>query len=88
MYICIMSKAKYDRQYLGITVTAQNYRELMDAAIKDGKNPRYEINYHNKHLKAYLKGRDTFTYGFRYDEDGNKVGPAIFKVQEKLTKIN
>lgn len=82
-----MSKAKYDKQYLGITVTAQNYRELMAKAIEDKKDPRYEINYHNTHLKAYLQGKETFRYGYRYDKDGKIIGPAYFKVMQKLTKI-
>ena len=77
-------RIRYDRKYLGITVTASNYRELMELAKADGKDPRHEINYHTRHLEAYLKGNPTFKHGFRYDKDGDVIGPAIFRVMSEL----
>lgn len=82
-----MQKKKYERKYLGITVTAQNYRELMDAAIKDKKSPRHEINYHTRHLEAYLQGKTSFRHGFRRDKNGRALGPAYFKVMQELKEI-
>lgn len=80
-------KVKYDRKYLGITVTKENYRELMQKAIDAGMPPRHEINYHTRHLKAYLKGKTEFRHGYRYSEEGKIIGPAYFKVMEELIEI-
>lgn len=60
-----MSKAKYTRQYLGVTITSENYRDILS------KEGRYGINFHSKHLKAYLRGDSYFTYDFERDEEGN-----------------
>lgn len=80
-------KPTHTRQYLGITVTAENYRELMEAAKADGKPPRHEINFHTRHLEAYLKGNEFFRHGNKYDKEGKIVGPAFFKVKQELTPI-
>lgn len=81
-------KPTQERRYLGVTVTAENYRELMRLAKEAGKNPRHEINYHTRHLEAYLKGQDTFVHGFRRDKKTKKIlGPAIFKVRQKWVDI-
>lgn len=81
-------KPKWERRYLGITVTRDNYRELMRLAELSGKPPRHEINYHTRHLEAYLEGKNYFVHGFRYDKDGDKIGPAIFKVEQELVQVN
>lgn len=81
-------KPEFERRYKGVTVTAQNYRELMEAAEKAGFNPRHEINYHTRHLEAYLKGKKSFKHGWRYDEEGRITGPAIFQVQEEWVKVD
>lgn len=78
-------KIKYDRKYLGITITGANYREIMNAAIADNKNPRHEINYHTRHLEAYIKGQDKFRHGWRVNKDGEVTGPAYFKIMQELT---
>jgi len=84
-------KPTHERRYLGITVTAENYRELMSLAIADKKNPRHEINYHTRHLEAYLKGKETFRHGYRIrvNEDGEveTLGPAYFKVMQEWISI-
>ena len=76
---------KYDRKYLGVTVTAENYRELIALAVAAKLNPRHEINYHTRHLEAYLKGKTSFTHGFKRDKEGKAISPAIFKVMQELT---
>ncbi len=73
-----------ERRYLGITVTASNYREILE---KEGRNG---INFHTKHLRAYLKGKTTFTHRWQRDEKGNVVRDSFnrpvwaeYKVQEE-----
>jgi len=75
-----MKELKITREYLGVTVTAENYREINP---KDKPN-RDLRNYHNKHLRAYLKGHDTFQHGWVRHEDGSK-SPNIFNVEQKFT---
>ena len=72
-YIRHMKSVEYNREYLGTIVTQENYRSLED------------LNFHRKHLKSYLKGRDNFTHGWDLDEEGNKVSPKIHNVQQKIT---
>lgn len=72
-------KPKYDRQYLGVTITKENYKEIFEKEGRDG------INFHTKHLRAYLKGKSYFTHGQEIDSQGDIVGPKIHKV---LAKIN
>lgn len=97
LYICGMNthinkkkigQPKFERRYLGTTVTAKNYRELMKLAIEDGKDPRHEINYHTRHLEAYLKGKEVFKHGFRRDKEGKIIGPATFRVMQELKEIS
>lgn len=83
-----MKKQTYTRQYLGVTITAENYREILE------KEGRSGINFHTKHLKAYLKGNDKFRHGFMRNEEGKPVkdnwGYPLynqFDVQSKLTLI-
>lgn len=71
-----MSKSGYTREYLGVTVTASNYSEILKTEGRRG------INFHTKHLKCYLRGDTYFTFG--KDEKGN---PALYVVQEKLTEV-
>lgn len=63
-------KTKVERRYLGTTVTAQNYRDILNKEGRDG------INFHTKHLKAYLQGKTTFRHKFMRDEEGNIVTDA------------
>ena len=51
-------KFSFDRQYLGVTVTAENYRKILE-----GPGGRDELRFHAKHLKAYLRGNDGFYHG-------------------------
>ena len=80
-YICDM-KAKYNREYLGVLITTQNYSDILKREGRD------QINFHNKHLRAYKKGKTHFVHGIRIDEKGEKLGPAIHPVQAKLTQID
>jgi hypothetical protein len=61
---------KYERKYLGVTITSQNYREILQKEGREG------INFHNKHLKAYLKGWDSFQFGYE-----TFVNPETNKLQ-------
>lgn len=72
-------KQKDTREFLGTLVTAKNYNEIMTKEGRDG------INFHNKHLRAYKQGKTYFTHGIRVNEDGDKLGPMIHQVQQKLT---
>jgi len=65
-----MEKQKYTRKYLGVTITAQNYKEILEKEGRDG------INFHTKHLKAYLAGKQTFRHKFKRDENGNVLRNA------------
>lgn len=52
----------------------------------------YERHFEQKHLKAYLKGKPTFTYGRTYmkDDQGNQTGmwyPTIHKVKQSYFMI-
>ena len=82
------NKPKYEREYLGITITAKNYREILEKEGREG------INFHTKHLKSYIKGLESFNYGFEKNEDGStkldRFGiklPRSFRVQSRLTKV-
>ena len=72
---------KYDRKYLGVTITAENYRDILTKEGRDG------INFHTKHLRAYLKGKAFFTHGFNIDKDGNRTTPKVHRVRASLTKL-
>ncbi len=69
---------KYDRKYLGVTITGENYKEILLSAGRDS------INFHSKHLNAYLKGRDTFTHGWVVDLNGFPIRKQVHQVQQKL----
>lgn len=56
-----------ERQYLGITITAQNYKEILEKEGRDG------INYHTKHLRAYLKGKTNFKHKWMRDGEGRVI---------------
>lgn len=56
------SNPQYDRRYLGVTITAQNYREILEKEGREG------INFHTKHLRAYLKGKKTFNHKFKREK--------------------
>lgn len=75
-----MEKLKITREYLGTTITAKNYRE-----INPKENPNRDLrNFHNKHLKAYIQGKDEFQHGWIRNEDGSKR-PKMHQVQQKFT---
>lgn len=84
-----MSEQKqYERAYLGITITAQNYREILAKEGRDG------INQHTKHLKAYLKGKKWYRHKWMRDEEGKIIRDAFnrprwneFKVLEQWIEI-
>lgn len=67
-YICLM-KNKTIRSFKGVLITAKNYREIIE------NEGRQAINFHTKHLKCYLRGDRSFTFG--KDPVGN---PIIHKV--------
>jgi hypothetical protein len=69
-------KKKTSRKYLGVLVTADNYRAL----LADG-----DINFHRKHLKAYIRGVDEFAHGWNYNEDGDRISKRYFKVQQEIS---
>lgn len=77
-------KAQFTRQYLGVTITAQNYK-----TIKEGPGKTDELKFHEKHLKNYLRGNDFFYHGWNYDKEGNKTSPKMFNVQQiiRMTDI-
>jgi len=54
-----MSKPTHNREYLGVTITSENYREILK------KEGRFGINFHTKHLKSYLQGKRTFIHGYK-----------------------
>jgi hypothetical protein len=72
----------HERRFTGITVTAANYRELLE------KGGRHEMNYHSRHLEAYLAGKEVFKHGFRYDEKGKVLGPKFYRVMQELVPIS
>lgn len=77
-YLCDMSKAKFIKRYLGVTITADNYREILN------KEGRYGINFHTKHLKAYLRGDTHFNYDYERDEEGRIITDAYgFRVPKR-----
>lgn len=57
-------KSEYTRQYHGVTITQENYREILN---KEGRNG---INFHTKHLKAYLQGKKSFNHDFERSPEG------------------
>lgn len=44
---------------------------------------KQERAFQKAHLKAYLKGKQYFNYGFTYDSNGRR--PARYKVQQKFS---
>lgn len=73
-------KQKCDRKYLGVTVTSENYRKILE-----GPGSRNELRFHAKHLRAYLKGRDSFIHGWVTNEGGEKVKPKEHPVLQEIT---
>lgn len=57
-------KKKLRRRFLGEVYTRKTYEGGM-------RIPTWRLKFEDKHLKAYLKGYDTFTFG--YNELGEKV---------------
>lgn len=72
-------KIKYNREFLGTLITSENYSQIL---LEKGRD---EINFHNKHLRAYKRGKEMFTHGIRINEQGDKLGPMFHKVQEKVS---
>lgn len=68
---------KWDRKFLG---------KLFNFSSKEEKNRE------NKHLKAYLRGYEQFTHGFREIEDPVTKHlirvPHIYPVLQSLTPVN
>lgn len=88
-----MSKPIYTREYKGVTITAQTYAEIRDKhKAVNSLSPGYlafrdEINFHTKHLRAYLKGAERFNHGYNRDKSGRAISPKVHIVQAKLEKI-
>lgn len=81
-------KTKYERSYDGVTITQQNYKEILEKEGRDG------VNFHTRHLEAYLKGQKFFTHGYEKDVNGvtmiDRLGHpvrAIHPVKETLKVI-
>jgi hypothetical protein len=53
------------RKFGGSVITKDNYREILNQGGRD------LINFHNKHLKAYLNGKTFFYHG--RDAKGEKI---------------
>lgn len=51
------NKSIEERKFNGILITSENYRQILN------KEGRKGINFHTKHLKAYLRGDSHFYYG-------------------------
>lgn len=75
-------KAQYTRNYLGVTITGDNYREILS------KEGRKGINFHTRHLEAYLSGNEQFPFGRKWNDFWMKWEPIFHKVKQKLTQIN
>lgn len=73
---------KYNREYLGIVVSQESYREILDKEGRDG------INFHNKHLRAYLQGKEHFSHGIRVNDKGEKLGIAWHPVKSKINLVD
>lgn len=68
-------KQKYTRSYGGVIVSSHNYQEVLKAEGKD------KVDFHNKHLKAYIKGRRTFKHG------KDKFGEPIYHIVDQKYEI-
>lgn len=75
-----MKELKITREFLGDLVTSESYRRIKPKEIKES----IQRSFHNKHLKAYLKGKDEFQDGWQHFEDGSKK-PIFYPVQQKFT---
>ena len=84
----IMSQSQFKREYLGVIVTAENYREifLTKPTEEFPYKERSALKFHQKHLKAYLAGHPSFIHGYTLNEYGNKI-PTVHKVKSKLEEI-
>lgn len=67
-----MKKETQTRQFLGVVGN-----KAQDFVSKQ------EMAFQKAHLKAYLKGKDLFQYGFIDGINGRE--PAMYKVQQKLS---
>lgn len=67
---------KIERKYKGVTITQANYRDVLQKEGRDG------INFHTRHLEAYLKGQEFFRHGYRKDKDGNTISPHWHLVKQ------
>jgi len=70
---------KYTREYQGVTVTAKNYRSILE-----GPGGRDELRFHAKHLRAYLRGKDSFFHGWILNEKGEKSRPSEHQVRQVI----
>lgn len=78
----IMRRTRHGRSYLGTIVTASNYREILSAEGKD------KIEFHKKHLKAYIQGKSTFYHGFTIPADiTEKAKPIMHFVDQEYTAV-
>ena len=72
-----IKRARKDREYLGTIVTHSNYRDLLSAEGKD------KIDFHKKHLKAYIQGKDSFYHGSTIPADiTEKPRPILHYVEQ------
>ena len=70
-----MGKPKYERSFQGYLITPEVYakaNELKDSSPDLHKDLMDSIRYEQKHLKAYLKGKTQFQWG--WDVVQNKFG--------------
>lgn len=70
----------FSRKYLGVTITSKNYNQILK---EEGRNG---INFHAKHLKAYLQGKKIFPHGYKRNKDGSKT-LQFHKVKQRLWKL-
>jgi len=69
-----MKRERYTREYGGVLVSSKNYQAILDSEGKDS------VDFHNKHLKAYIKGKLIFKHG--KNEDGD---PVFHRVEQKVS---
>lgn len=67
--------------YTGVTITKENYREVLE------KEGRSGINFHAKHLAAYLKGYTQFAFGRQWDNILARYIPTYHPVQQQVFEV-
>jgi hypothetical protein len=72
---------RYSREYLGVTITRENYKDILK------KEGRKGINFHAKHLRAYLKGWQSFSYGRQWNSFWAKWEPVFHPVKQRMIQL-